>query len=57
MSEYRDYMNQLADTYPNLVSGMDSLGNKTIEIADLENTLALARIAAASATLDAIKAE
>lgn len=56
-AEYKEYMNQLADSYPLLISEIDNVGNKTITIADLENKLAEARAAAAVSTQTALEAE
>lgn len=57
LSEYKEYMNQLADSYPSLVSRIEVTGDKTIELADLENRLAESRVKTALATLNALRAE
>ena len=55
--EYKEYMNQLADSYPYLVSKIELTGDKTIELADLEGQLAESRVKSALATVNALKAE
>lgn len=55
--EYKAHMEQLADTYPNLVTGMDAAGNAIIKTVDMEQALANARKATASATLKATESE
>ena len=57
LKEFTDYQNQLGDSYPLLVSKMDEVGNKTIDLATLENELASARTSAAEATVDTITKE
>ena len=57
MQEYKDYMNQLADTYPELISRIELTGDKTIVLADLEQKLADARIESANATIQSLKDE
>jgi hypothetical protein len=57
MQEYQEYMNQLAESYPNLVTGLDAVGNSTITITSLENALATARLKTAEATFSAAEAE
>lgn len=57
MNEYKEYMNQLADNYPELVSALDTQGNKILEVTDLENALAEARLNTARATVTAAEAE
>jgi len=44
MSEYHEYMNQLADSYPYLVDEMTLTGDKIIQVTTLENELADARL-------------
>lgn len=55
--EYTDYMNQLGDSYPNLISSIDQAGNSIIEIINLENELAKARQKAAISTITSLTAE
>lgn len=43
MQEYRDKMNTLGDTYPELVKHYDAEGNAIVEITDLTNKLVAAR--------------
>ena len=57
LQEYKDYMNQLADTYPELISRIELTGDKTITLADLEEKLAAARTQSAYATIQSIKDE
>ena len=55
--EYRDYMNQLSETYPQLVDHMEQGGNAIIEVTALEDKLAAARLATANSTVQALKKE
>lgn len=55
--EYTDYMNQLGDQYPNLISSIDQAGNSIIEITNLEEKLAEARKATALSTVLSIQKE
>jgi hypothetical protein len=50
-------MNTLADSYPQLISYMDSQGNYILELSTLENALAISREKTAIATANATKAE
>lgn len=54
---YQDAVDELAEKLPNLITGMDDMGNITIETSNLEYELEKARRAAADATLAAAKAE
>ena len=55
--EYQTAVDELADKYPQLITGLDAVGNATIEAANLDYELEKARRAAAEATLAAAKAE
>lgn len=55
--EYQTAVDELADKYPQLITGLDAAGNATIEAANLDYELEKARMAAAEATLEAAKAE
>lgn len=55
--EYQTAVDKLADTYPQLITGLDEAGNATIEAANLDFELEKARRASAQATLTAINAE
>ena len=57
MQEYHEYMNQLADSYPSLVSAMEINGDQIITLTSLEEALAAARRSAADASLDAVLKE
>lgn len=57
LQEFTNYINQLADSYPNLISRMDENGNYIIELETLEGALAAAREKSAIATTNATKAE
>ena len=57
MQEYHEYMNQLAEQYPQLVSEMQTNGDQIIILADLEAKLAEARVDAATAALQALRDE
>ena len=57
LKEFTDYQNQLGDSYPLLVAKMDEVGNKTIDLAALEDELASARTNAARATVESIERE
>ena len=56
-AEYKEYMNQLADSYPTLVSQLEVTGDRIITVASLEEALANARLATAEATVSATEAE
>ena len=57
MQEFKDHMNTLAESYPNLISRMDESGNYIVELETLEGALAAAREKTAIATANATKAE
>ena len=57
MQAFKDNMNQLADSYPGLISQMDEQGNYIIELESLEAALAAAREKSAIATANATQAE
>ena len=57
MQEYHEYMNQLADSYPQYIESIEANGQIIIDTAQLENDLAAAREASAAATLGALRAE
>ena len=50
-------MNQLSETYPQLVDHMEQGGNAIIEVTALEDKLAAARLATANSTVQALKKE
>lgn len=54
---YQEAVDELAEKLPNLITGMDDMGNIIIETSNLEYELEKARRAAADATLAAAKAE
>ena len=55
--EYQTAVDELADKYPQLITGLDEAGNATIEATNLDYELEKARKAAAEATLAAAEAE
>ena len=55
--EWLDYVNQVASTYPQLISMYDSEGNAVINMAAAYDTLADSRSKAAQAALDAQEAQ
>ena len=55
--EYQTAVDDLVEKYPQLITGLDAVGNATIEAANLDYELEKARKAAAEATLAAAKAE
>ena len=57
MQEYKDYMNQLADTYPNLIEQLEITGDRTISLAKIEEKLAEARQKAARDEVEKVEAE
>ena len=57
MQEYHEYMNQLSESYPELISSIELSGDKIITLADLEIKLANARTEAIEATIGSVKSE
>lgn len=55
--EYQTAVDELANQFPQLITGLDEVGNATIETANLEYELEKARKAATEATLKAAQAE
>ena len=55
--EFQNIVNEIADTFPDLINGFDGLGNATIEATQLEETLAAVRRKTAQATLEAAQKE
>ena len=55
--EYHDAVNELADSFPQLIIGFDDAGNAIINMENAEILLAEARRKTTDATLDAIKGE
>ena len=55
--EYQEYVEDLADKFPALISGFDEAGNVMIETTNLEHLLAEARKNTADATYQAAKKE
>lgn len=54
---FQEIQNEIAEKFPELVDAYDSVGNATIEAADVENYLTQTRIEAASASATAAEAE
>ena len=57
LQEYHEYMNQLAESYPNLISQIEVSGDRIIELTTLEAELANARLKTAQATLETTEVE
>lgn len=57
MNEYKEYMNQLGDSYPELIAQVQANGDAIINLTDLEQSLANARLQAAKSLLDSLEAE
>lgn len=55
--EYQEAVDELAEKFPELITGMDELGNITINESEIESALAEERRKAAEATYNATKAE
>lgn len=55
--DYHEAVNELADSFPQLIIGMDEAGNAIINTADAENILTDARQKAADAAIKAAKKE
>jgi len=55
--EYQTQVDNLADSFPELVSGFDSAGNAIITLENLEDALKTAREKTAQATVDALEKE
>ena len=55
--EYRQAMQDLANTNPELVSGFDTMGNAIVEVTNAEEILAESRKASYDATIEAAKKE
>ena len=57
LQEYYAYMNQLSDSYPELVTSIDEAGNSIITLTSLEEALTTARLNSASATKTVLEEE
>ena len=57
LQEYKDYMNQLGETYPRLIEKMTASGDAIINLTTLEGELAKIRTESAKATLQQLKDE
>ena len=55
--EYKETINELADSFPALVQGFDEAGNAIVDITEAEEYLALQRKQSAKAAYEAAKAE
>ena len=55
--EYQSKVDELADAFPQLISGFDEAGNAIIETSNMEDILTAAREQSAAATLAAARAE
>lgn len=57
MKAYKDAMNTLGQSYPELISTYDSMGNAVINLQEAEETLISVRAQAATSALESAKAE